>query len=82
MRRGSEGGDGSFRVRGLYQPRRRRTGLPHSPFDDEARGLLASADLIVLSGGDSIRGWRIREQTGIQEAITRRYFEEEGGKDD
>lgn len=46
-----------------------------SRFDGEDREFLASADLIVLSGGDPIRGWRIFEQRGLQEAITRRYFE-------
>ena len=46
-----------------------------SGFGKEDRGFLASADLVVLSGGDPVRGWRIFEQSGLQEAITRRYFE-------
>lgn len=46
-----------------------------SSFQGEDRKFLASADLVVLSGGDPVRGWRIFEQSGLQEAITRRYFE-------
>jgi hypothetical protein len=46
-----------------------------SSFQGEDREFLASADLVVLSGGDPVRGWRIFEQSGLQEAITRRYFE-------
>ena len=46
-----------------------------SSFTREDREFLASADLVVLSGGDPVRGWRIFEQSGLQEAITRRYFE-------
>lgn len=46
-----------------------------SAFGDEDREFLDSADLVVLSGGDPVRGWRIFEQSGLQEAITRRYFE-------
>lgn len=46
-----------------------------SSFQREDREFLASADLVVLSGGDPVRGWRIFEQSGLQEAITRRYFE-------
>lgn len=45
-----------------------------SSFTQEDREFLASADLVVLSGGDPVRGWRILEQSGLQEAITRRYF--------
>lgn len=46
-----------------------------SRFGGQDREFLASADLIVLSGGDPVRGWKIFEQSGLQEAITRRYFE-------
>lgn len=46
-----------------------------SGFGSEDRAFLATADLVVLSGGDPVRGWRIFEQSGLQEAITKRYFE-------
>lgn len=46
-----------------------------STFGEEDRRFLESADLVVLSGGDPVRGWRIFEQSGLQEAITRRHFE-------
>ncbi len=46
-----------------------------SRFDGEDREYLAAADLIVLSGGDPVRGWRILQQSGLQEAVLQRYFE-------
>lgn len=46
-----------------------------SSFDDEDRAWLGSADLVLLAGGDPIRGWRIFEQSGMREVITGRYFE-------
>lgn len=49
--------------------------MVHSSFDAEDRAWLARADLVLLAGGDPLRGWRIFEQSGLREAITARYFE-------
>lgn len=46
-----------------------------SRFGAEDRDFLAAADLIVLSGGDPVLGWRVFEQSGLQEAILKRHFE-------
>lgn len=46
-----------------------------SRFDGDDRAFLASADLVVLAGGDPVLGWRLFEQSGLQEAILGRYFE-------
>lgn len=46
-----------------------------STFPDEDRAYLEQADLILLAGGDPIRGWRVFEQSGIRDVISRRYFE-------
>jgi cyanophycinase-like exopeptidase len=35
--------------------------------------LLETADLVVLGGGDVMRGWRVFEATGIRAAVERRY---------
>lgn len=45
-----------------------------SAFPAEDQGFLAQADLVVLAGGDPLRGWRIMEQSGIGEAITARHL--------
>lgn len=46
-----------------------------STFPEEDRAYLEQADLILLAGGDPMRGWRLFEQSGIREVISRRYFE-------
>lgn len=46
-----------------------------STFPEEDRAYLEQADLILLAGGDPVRGWRVFEQSGIREVISRRYFE-------
>lgn len=46
-----------------------------STFPEEDRRFLETADLILLAGGDPLRGWRVFEQSGMRETITRRYFE-------
>jgi hypothetical protein len=46
-----------------------------SSFDAEDRAWLGSSDLVLLAGGDPVRGWRIFEQSGMREVITGRYFE-------
>lgn len=45
-----------------------------SGFGTEDREWLASSDLVLLAGGDAVRGWRVFEQSGLGEAITARYF--------
>lgn len=35
---------------------------------------LAEADLILLAGGDTLRGWRVFEQTGIKDRLVERYY--------
>ena len=35
---------------------------------------LDSAQLIVLAGGDAVRGWRIIERNGLKEKIVQRYY--------
>jgi cyanophycinase-like exopeptidase len=46
-----------------------------SGFGDEERAWLGSSDLVLLAGGDPVRGWRIFEQSGMREVITGRYFQ-------
>jgi len=46
-----------------------------STFPEEDRAFLKQADLILLAGGDPVRGWRVFEQSGIRDVISRRYFE-------
>jgi cyanophycinase-like exopeptidase len=45
-----------------------------SQFGKDDREWLSSADLVLLAGGDPVRGWRVFEQSGLREAITARYF--------
>jgi peptidase E len=33
------------------------------------------ADLILLAGGDVLRGWKVLEENGLKEQIVRRYYE-------
>lgn len=47
--------------------------MVRSIFTAEDREWLAAAHLVVLSGGDAERGWRIFEQSGIKEALLERY---------
>lgn len=47
--------------------------LVGSLFADDDRAWLAGAHLVVLSGGDVERGWRIFEQSGIRDALLERY---------
>lgn len=46
-----------------------------STYPSEDRRFLETADLVLLAGGDPVRGWRIFEQSGMRETITQRYFE-------
>ncbi len=45
-----------------------------SAFPAEDREFLAHADLVVLAGGDPLRGWRVFEQGEMRESISSRYF--------
>ena len=45
-----------------------------SAFGEDDQEWLATSDLVLLAGGDPIRGWRVFEQSGLGEAITSRYF--------
>lgn len=45
-----------------------------SGFGKDDRDWLASSGLVLLAGGDAIRGWRVFEQSGLGEAISSRYF--------
>ncbi len=45
-----------------------------SSFPAEDRESLASADLVLLAGGDVLRGWRVFEQGDLREAIAARHF--------
>lgn len=45
-----------------------------SAFPAEDRAYLAEADLVVLAGGDAVRGWRVFEQGEMREAISSRHF--------
>lgn len=42
---------------------------------DEQRASLEEADLILLAGGDPVRGWRVMERNGVWETVARRYYE-------
>jgi len=46
-----------------------------SRFSSEEALSLATADIILLAGGDVIRGWRVFEETGQKELIIKRYHE-------
>jgi peptidase E len=42
--------------------------IPSIP-SDEDRSFLASADLVLLAGGDVDQGWKVFEKNGIKEVI-------------
>lgn len=46
-----------------------------SAFAAEDRSYLNEADIILLAGGDVEMGWRVFVETGMREAIVRRYAE-------
>src|SRR6185312_14802659 len=48
--------------------------IPSQPSRDDAT-FIEDADLIVLSGGDTERGWRTFEQNGLKELIPRKRFD-------
>lgn len=47
----------------------------HAAFPEEERDFLSRADLILLGGGDTQRGWQIIKQSGMHEIIAKRYYE-------
>ena len=47
----------------------------HSDMPEEEEDAVEDADLILLSGGDVERGWRVFEKNDLQEIIVRRYYE-------
>jgi hypothetical protein len=48
--------------------------MVHSnPTDGELRSL-READLILLAGGDPVRGYRLMESSGVREAVAERYY--------
>lgn len=46
-----------------------------SRFSSEEAMSLSTADIILLAGGDVIRGWRVFEETGQKDLIIKRYHE-------
>ena len=44
-----------------------------STFSDADQAFLEQADLILLSGGDVVRGWRVFEAAGVDETIPNLY---------
>ena len=46
---------------------------PSSPTDEDF-SFLNDADIILLAGGDPVRGWRVFEETGLRELIRDRYW--------
>ncbi|HXO22413.1 MAG TPA: Type 1 glutamine amidotransferase-like domain-containing protein [Thermoanaerobaculia bacterium] len=47
--------------------------VPAEPAEAD-RAFLAEADLILLAGGDVLRGWRAFEAAGIKDKIVERYY--------
>jgi cyanophycinase-like exopeptidase len=46
---------------------------PSSPTDEDI-SFLKDANIILLAGGDPVRGWRVFEETGLRELIVDRYW--------
>lgn len=46
-----------------------------STFSEEDEQFLASADIILLAGGDVHKGWETFMETGMKNSITKRYYE-------
>ena len=49
--------------------------LIRAEFGSEDRQFLESADLLLLAGGDVDNGWEIMTNTGMDAAITRKYYD-------
>jgi cyanophycinase-like exopeptidase len=47
--------------------------VPSSPTDEDF-SFLNDADIILLAGGDAVRGWRVFKETGMREIIAERYW--------
>lgn len=48
--------------------------IPSSLTDEDA-SFIMRADLILLAGGDAVKGWRVFEQNGLRDLIIRKYYE-------
>lgn len=48
-------------------------GMVHSAFRETDRRLLERADLVLLAGGEVVRGWRAMVATGMLETLIRRH---------
>jgi cyanophycinase len=46
-----------------------------SPFSAEDQGRIAAADIVLLTGGDFVRGFPTIEDSGLSQIIVRRYLE-------
>jgi len=46
-----------------------------SDYQKEDRDYLMEADIILLAGGDVVRGWRVLDQTGMGQDIVQRYYD-------
>jgi hypothetical protein len=46
-----------------------------SSFSTQDAEFLASSDIILLAGGDAIKGWQVFAENGAREAVTKRYLE-------
>jgi len=47
--------------------------VPSSPTAEDF-SFLNDADIILLAGGDAVRGWQVFEETGLRELIGNRYW--------
>ncbi len=47
--------------------------IPAEPTPEDL-AFLAAADLILLAGGDTARGWRAFEASGVKDRLTERYY--------
>jgi cyanophycinase len=53
----------------------RETCMVHSEPSEEEMAFLDEADLILLAGGDPLRGFRVMERNGVRDTVARRYYE-------
>jgi cyanophycinase len=47
----------------------------HSDFNKDDRAFLEKANIILLAGGDTEKGWKVFEKTGIKEILIQRFAE-------
>lgn len=46
-----------------------------SAITEDAKNFLLVADIILLAGGDAVKGWRTFETNGLRERLVERYFD-------